>query len=272
MTYISDEQSVRGGKPIELFEFIGTYANFRYTNDIADIIFNGNTYKAIAISRSEVNAGTQEDDGIDLTVELGVQNEIVKVYGFRPAPPRLQLTIYRYHNIAQFVPYWTGPIDNINVDDDLATLRSPSALGVALNSSCPSTYYQTPCNHVLFDRRCNVDRNAWSHDTTIAAVSGRTINVASLGVCAGKMIGGEIVLTSGERRTVTAESGLALTINFPFAEVEVGGEVELAVGCNHLYGKNDGGVGHCINRFNNGARFGGFPYIPTVNPFQDGID
>lgn len=285
MAYLDTEKSKHSAKPNELYKFEGTYANFYYTSGPKEVVYGVDAvgapvkYKPIAIRRSEINIGTQEDDGNDLTIELSVQNELVKVYGFQNSPPSLTLTIYRYHSLDDVKSYWTGTINDIKIANGLATIRSPSALAAALSTNLPGVFFQSPCNHVLYDKRCKVKYADFSKSVAVLAIDGQQITVASVGNLAGKLVGGEVLLLSGERRMVTRETEISykpgaaaaipatlLTINFPFSKIVVGGNVTVAAGCDLAYS------GDCKLKFNNNKNFGGFPFIPSDNLFSTGID
>lgn len=270
MSYLSTEASKHGGKPKELYKFEGTYADFFYTSNGEKVRYpddlTGDWYLPIAIRRSEINCGTQEDDGLDITIELSVKNEIVQIYGFQSSPPKLDLTIFRFHDIADVAQYWTGPINDIQVANGVATIRSPSTLSAALDTNVPNFYFQAPCNHVLYDARCKVDYDLWSDSATVTDVTGRVITIDSVGTLDGKLVGGEIIVASGERRMITAQNLGELIVNFPFAEIAVNDIVTIAAGCDLAY------EGDCKLKFNNNSNFGGFPFIPASNPFKDGID
>jgi hypothetical protein len=275
MTYLADESSVANANVVELFKFDGTFVTYYYTSGPRPIVYDDGdttgpqTYVPIAIERTEVKGGTQDDDGLDITVSLPATETLVQDYGFGVSPPDLKLTIYRMEP-SETVTYWIGPVTNINVDQSdngRASIKCPSVLGAALVGNVPDIYYQTPCNHTLYDGRCKVDYAANSAVVTIASISadGKTIGVNTIGALGGKLIGGELALGTGEVRMITAQVGTALTVNFPFASIALGGAATIAAGCDYAY------LGDCKSKFNNQINFGGFVFIPPINPFADGI-
>lgn len=266
MAYEDNEQSKHAGKPVELFKFEGTYDNYYYTTSAVVVPFEGQDYEPLPLRRSEVRAGTQSDDNLEVTIDIPVTAELVTIYGFQIAPPELKLTIYRYHNVGEYVRFWQGPVENIQVVKGTATIRVPSALAAALLGEVPNVYFQTPCNNVLFDPRCGVDYDDYSHAALITAIDGQSVTLNGIGTLNGKLIGGEAKLASGERRMIVAQAGNVLTINFPFALAEVGDACTIAAGCDLNWN------GDCKNKFDNQLRHTGFPFIPPENVFSEGLE
>lgn len=271
MGYAADEVSVRGGKPNELYKFEGTYSTYCYTSGPQQIRYpdeeGGDIYIPIAIQRSAIQAGTQEDDKLDMTITIAVTHQLVTDYGFQDTPPSLQLTVFRYHTIDDVIPYWYGPVDNIKVTGGKASIRSYSKLGAALAQAFPNVYYQSPCNHTLYDSRCGVNYGDHSAEFEVEDVNGRAILLTSMDPDLDtQLVGGEVVLASGERRMISQQLGPLVTVNFPFYGLQVGDTITLAKGCNLAY------RGDCKTKFANQLHFGGFPFIPTDNPFTDGIE
>ena len=272
MTYAASEASKHGGKPIELFRYEGTYQNFYYTSGQKVVSFQApdegapNDYIPLAMKRSSVPQATQDDDNAEVTIEMPVSTDIVAIYGFQISPPKLSLTIFRGHTPGEYVRYWSGDVENIQVARGTATVRVPSGLASALSADFPNVYYQTPCNHTLFDPRCGVPAVDWTVDTAITAVAGVNVTVASIGAFDGKLLGGDALLPSGERRMIVAQAGNVLTLNYPFADANVTDAITVMTGCDLAWG------GDCKLRYNNTRRFGGFPFIPPKNIFRTGLE
>lgn len=276
MTYLESEMSVHNGKPIELYKFEGEYKTYLYTSKEVDHIQtidpDGDfTFTAIAIKRGAVKVGTQDDDKLDLSIELPVWTEVVMDYAFPVTPPTLHCTIYRIHRETdELVVYWKGFVTNITINGSTAQLQTPSILSSALDGACPSVWYQTPCNHVLYDAdTCGVDRALHSFDTLAMTIDGRDIWIDGTGGFAdGYFVAGEILSTeSGERRMIVFHEGEHIKITFPFAELVPGAPINVAAGCNHDW------AGDCATKFNNQLRCGCYGrFTPQDNPFVSGIE
>ena len=266
MTYIATEQSAHDGQPVELYKFDGSFQDYFYTSGPLPVTFDGNVYVPIALDRSDIAAGTQEDDGLAIQIDLPINSGVVLAYAFSISPPKLNLTIFRFHQIDEWVPYWIGIIGQIKISGGKATMRSPSILETALMGNVPNVYFQTICNNVLFDERCKVVEADWKETVEITAVNQNTLTLDGVGALGGKMVGGEAVLANGESRMIVLQTANIITVNYPYSSAEVGDALTITAGCNLDY------EGDCKNRFDNQINYTGFPFIPPENPFQTGIE
>lgn len=279
MSAIDDlETSVSSSLPIELYEFLGSYKNYYYTSAAEAQVFNGQTYRPIPnLLRNSVKTGTNTEENAAVKVTMPVGTDLIADYGFQTTPPRLLLNILRVYR--ELTPYesnyrtlWSGPVTNISIKGKNASLDVPSIFSSVLGSSCPSVYFQTPCNFVLFDPdTCGVPRSENSVSTTVLQVlsSGQVVRLNSYGTFSpDEFISGEIFIPSqNERRMIIgADIGNGeLTVNYPFGRIGLGTAVQVTRGCDHAW------KGHCKTRYNNTPRFGGHPLIPPVNLFESGF-
>lgn len=269
--YDNKELSVHEGNPIECFEFVGSYRTYRYTSGDVPITVGGNLYSPIAMRRSAVRAGTHNEDNVQVQLELPITAEVAKDYGFQVTPPALDLTIYRVHRDTDLavdaVIYWKGPVTSITVGNDIATIVVPSAFSAALSGNVPSVYYQAPCNRVLFSTGCGVSRAMNSVTAIVVNISGNVIQLSTNGGFPDNwFVGGEIADTAhNDRRMVIAHAADQVTVNYPFSKLAVGTEVQVTSGCDHAFN------GDCGTKYDNQINFGGFPFIPSVNPFVEGL-
>lgn len=272
MTIYSDKElSIHEGQPVECYEFAGTFQTYRYTSADVSLTLGGNVYTPLALERSSIRAGTHDEDNIQVQVRCPITATVVKDYGFQITPPALWLTIYRAHRgtdfAVDFAKYWQGPVTNISIEGDLAIFTIPSAFASALAGSLPSIFYQTPCNHVLFDSGCKVSRASNSVDATVVDISGSVVQISTNGGFPdGFFLGGEIADTSSNnRRMIIAHAADQLTVNYPFGKLAVGTPVQVTAGCDHAFN------GDCKSKYDNQINFGGHPFIPSVNPFAEGL-
>lgn len=279
MSAIDDmELSIHDSMPVELYEFIGSYKNYYYTSAAEPFQYDGRTYiPIVSLTRTSIKTGTNTDENAAVKVTMPVTTELITDYGFQTTPPKLELTIRRiYRELtpyeSNFRIYWRGPVTNISIKGKTAQIDVPSIFSSVLGASCPSFYFQSPCNHVLFDPdTCGVSRVANSVSTTVLQVlsNGQVIRMNSYGAFTpDEFVAGEIYIPSqNERRMIIgADIGNGeLTVNYPFGRIQQGTAVQFTRGCDHAW------KGHCKNRYGNTDRFGGHPLIPPVNLFESGF-
>lgn len=272
------ETSVNGSLPLELYEFLGSYKNYHYTSDQEPAVFESEPYAALEnLSRTSIKTGTNTEENIAVKVTMPVTAELISDYGFQTTPPQLLLNIIRVDRSltpyeSNFKVVWRGPVTNINIKNTTATLDVPSIFASVLGASCPSFYFQTPCNHVLFDPdTCKVPRATNSVSTVLIDVqaAGQVVKLGSHGAfTADEFISGEIFIPSqNERRMVIgADVGTGeITLNYPFGRAIIGTAVQITRGCDH------GWLSHCKTRYDNTKNHGGHPLIPPINIFQSGF-
>lgn len=265
MSYDVAENSVHDASPVECYKFIGSFRTYYYTSADTEQVVNGETYFPVAGSRGTVRAGTQSDDSLALEIMLPFNLDVVQDYAYAESPPALTLEVYRVHRGTDFATdwnlLWKGKVSSFNVDGRVAKVRVPSIFSRALQGDLPSAYYQAPCNHVLFDSLCKVNRASYSTTTTVTDASALSVNVLDDGAADGDLVAGEIVNNrTGERRLILGNLANTISFSYPFVDMKVGDEVVVTAGCDHSFST-------CKAKFSNGANFGGHPYIPADNPF-----
>jgi hypothetical protein len=264
-TFDEYDQSVEDNSPIELYKFVGSFQTYYYTSADQTIPFAGQDYMPIAVTRSRVRAGTQDDDNLSLDLALPFDIDVVQHYAFAEVPPTLALTIYRVQDDddTAWRIFWMGTVHGFSVNDQLATIQVPSLFQEALSGELPSIFYQVPCNHTLYDSHCQVVRADNTFAGVVQAVDATEISMLGVPTTNGDLAAGEILnLRNGERRKIFANVGTLITIGYPFVDILPGDDVELVRGCNHK-----GREGDCLLKFANYDNFGGFEDIPPDNPF-----
>ena len=264
--YETFDESQHSGAPIEGFEFVGTNETWRYTSSTEEQVINGLTFTPATISREPVDAGTQEDDLLDLKINLRSDDPMMREYAYGLAPPNLELTLYRVYVgsdfAADWVIYWKGPVAAFSVTGANATVRIPSVFSNALGAAVPNYFWQRSCNHVLFDARCALSRASNKTTSTVVSFSSSFVTIAYVLHATNELAAGELVdLITGERRHILSNVAGQIKINYPFKNIAVGDNIEVTLGCDHSYTT-------CKDKFTNSANYGGFPFVPDRNPLK----
>ena len=263
MAYQDDETGLTTARPIELFKFIGTYNNYYFTSYTEQVISGGQIYTPLYIDRNKLKVATQEQTENALEITMPFDHPMVREYAYQNAPPDLDFELIRAHETDpnDSVTLWAGRVTGFSVEGRTAKLKVPALMSYALNGNAPTPRYQAPCNHILYDARCGVDPAVNQHVTTVTQVTGNIVTLASYPWAPNDAVAGQLISPAGEQRMVVSTVGTDITVTYPFANLLVGDTVTIRKGCDHAF------EGDCKNKFNNGARFGGFPIVPARNPF-----
>lgn len=170
-----------------------------------------------------------------------------------------------------------GEVDSAEFDGPFIRAQAKS-LSSLFDRKLPRRLLQPSCNWSLFETGCAIDREFWKWTGVVVSYSAATCELVLSGVArtiapaiegsAHYFAGGYLYFGAGtgvQYRMIgdsTAESAneLTLVLATPFTVAPaVGATVTFHPGC-------DGNYSTCKDRFSNGARFGGFPFMPPGNP------
>lgn len=268
MTYDTREKSVASGAPIEYYKFTSDFGNFYYTDHNETVVVGDDIYEPLNISRNNIETGSSLDSISTVDITLPVDTQLAALYCFLQSPQLLTVQIWRFHAgddpETQSKSRWIGTAVGSSVDGNLATIKTGSLLQAALSGNTGNIIYQRSCNHVLYDARCKVDKASFTIAATVTKVRGAKIEVNNDGAADHELQGGKfVVVRNGEERGIFDNVNNTLSVGFAFIDIEIGDNIQLIHGCDHAR------LGDCKTKFNNVANYGGFDFIPTVNPFTD---
>lgn len=289
MTFITQEESIEAGTPIELFRFANLEDIFTYTSSKVPTVFNSETYAPTAIQRTEDQIESLEEQR-NVVVKMPSTDPFVARYFATLPAQQDSLTIYKQHSTdtptPETVVIFQGKVANVAVTGNEAKVNALSDASL-LERTIPMQTSRNLCNHVLYDTRCKVVESQFRIAATVSSISadGLTIGVstgaatvpftglalsAQLTADATFFTGGTLERGNLERRMVRSmidDGGNTGTIVvlLPFAKIAVNDVFQLFAGCDHRFPT-------CKDKFVNSENYGGFPYVPRKNPFQSGIE
>jgi uncharacterized phage protein (TIGR02218 family) len=230
---------------------------YLWTTGDEPVDHDGDTYLPYPVARGDI---VQSGEINRANIRLSVPPDCELARDFNADPPDVvaSVTVFRKQDDDAALVWWRGRV---------ASLRSS---GWETEIECESVFtglrrigvrarYQRQCRHALYGRGCNVDKSAYATATTCTAVDDKLVTVAAA-LTADAYLGG-IAECNGVQRFIVGQSGGALTLWRPFPVIEVGSTVTVYPGC-------DRSLATCAARFNNAENHGGFPWLPTVNPFK----
>ena len=266
MTFTDVETSVHDGRPIELYRFISPTTTYRYTSAGQTFVLDGEVFQAQPIQRNAMQ-GASQDDSPTLDIEISIDAPVIQDFAFGVSENSLRMELLRSHGTpATTALQWEGDVTAISVSGRLGRIRVPSRFGSNLVVPVPSVYFQSQCNHSLYDSRCQIARAGFRQATQVDVVNQTSVSVLDVGGQPDQWYqGGELLRSSdGERRLIVSQIGLSLTLNFPFRTLELGDAVEIFAGCDRT-------APTCRDKFSNIENFGGHPLIPLLNVFEAGL-
>lgn len=270
MSYILIESSETQGFPVELYRFSSTGfdQSYYFTSSQEDVVYNGNTYVSTYIKRTQPEL-TSEKNAQKIQVTIARDNDLASKWLFYSPANTVWLTIYRFHLSDidnQYKVFWQGRVRSAE------RLINEVQLGCDLIDSAFDREglrrtFANVCFHMLYGTRCKVPKASFQNTGTISGVSGDTLSANTFAnfsdsspVPDGYWINGYVERSNGDVRFVVQHTGVTVTLLTPFEDMQVGETVSIFAGCDHAFVT-------CLNKFNNVINYGGFPYLPSENPF-----
>ncbi len=258
-----------GDAVIELYKFTCGEEIFCYA--AADVSENyqheGLVYEPMYISRT--NLKYSEDFVKDvLSVTMFAATPFTdKWKDGRPEFPTT-LTVYRgSFRTRNYTPVWQGLVRGASYNysgTDYSCELSCETPVVLMERAGLTRRYQVTCPHKLFSPLCGASQAANSFSVLLGNnINGYTIEVPSMPADASHFIGGQMVKADGSRRFITSAEGNTITLERSFA-VTSGDVVTIIKGCNKSFET-------CIGIFGNHLNYGGFPWLPSNDPFTSTV-
>jgi hypothetical protein len=260
--------SERPLQDIELYTFEGASGSFWLTPHEFDVEIGYHHYEHCPIERSALALGAEAAKSA-LEVTLPPDHALVRYLLQAAITGETTAVQLRLAQRAGWGEYWTisgtrwmGRVLGVEVGDDAARIRCESAQ-VSLKRIGLRRLYSRTCSHVLYSAACGA--SPISASAHVSSSSGRTVTLDG-GVPAsvsGGLAGGWLQTPEGTRYMIVSESSSGVELLYP-ADIAVGTNVLLTVGCDHS-------TATCAARFGNLDNYGGFPFIPSKNPFSTGV-
>jgi uncharacterized phage protein (TIGR02218 family) len=285
VSFLDDEGSVDASEPREFFDITMGATVYRLTSGTRDISIDGVLYKAEAMTRRSLGVPQLSRAGDQsLSVILRVNHPIVRRWYQQGVPPKTAtVTAWRKQMRSQVVEQiWAGSIASIDCAGHVATITVASLLGPAFRRRLPTLTVGRQCGHVLYGAGCRLVKTEANQDdipykcqSTVIYVNGREVRFDLSTVPADYAFRsiwtqfGYLVHTStGESMTIAQQDDLnpgvstvtKVTLQAQIIGIKVGDSIDVFAGCAH-------DVITCLTKFANQVNFGGFPALPTRNPF-----
>jgi uncharacterized phage protein (TIGR02218 family) len=276
------ETSIQDSNPIYKFLFVTGLNTYRYTTASFFISDSNGTYSPSTITASSVKqTGEISKNGVKIV--LPRDDDLAQEFLGKVPEQTTSVTIYRTQDPtdeSDSLVYWKGRVASAEASNDSVTLTCEDIF-TSMQRPGLRARYQKGCRHALYSPKCGV--NLYDHATSseIVSTDGFTITVSGVtdsvgdsvgpagpNISDGYFVGGIAELDDGSLRYIVGHSGNVLTLISPFSTIDVdsvGVFCTLYPGCNH-------NLTDCREKFDNLNNFGGFPYIPSKNPFRNSVE
>lgn len=253
---------------VELYVFASDSVRFLLTPHEFDVDLDDERFTSMPIDRSALALGAEAAKS---ALELRVAPDCQLVHHLLEASltGRTTTVTLRIARRQAWDDYWElsgtrwlGRVLGVEVTDDTARLRCESAQ-VSLKRIGLRRLYSRKCSHVLYSDACGAAQV--SAVAVVTSASGRNVELegGTPASVASGLGGGWLQTQDGARHMILSDQGTGVELLYPVA-IEPGSSVTLVVGCDHS-------TATCSARFSNLDNFGGFPAIPSKNPFSTGV-
>lgn len=272
MVYATKDNSVHDAAPIEFYEFIAQHKTWRYTSYHSAI--QGATqsdgtqwYTPFQVVRSTIEVSSIIDSPTTMDFQVPHDSELAQTFCYNKSPKELLVIVRSFHEgdsaVTEFKVEWTGHLAGVAASGKWGIIKTASIIRTELNGFLSSVFYQKSCNHVLYDERCKAVAADFTEVASVVKVQSQLITVNDMVFAAGELVNGVMVnVRTGERQGIISNNINVIRIGFPFFDIVVGDDVQLILGCDHQR------LGDCKDRFDNVENYGGFDFIPEINPFE----
>lgn len=267
MSYSSYETSIASGEPIELYKFVEGSNISLFSTYHDDIEFNGELYIPSSLKRDRIKQTTDSFKN-DISIKFPRNNEFALSFITSTPEDITTLTIFRGHvgditsDGIDFQSYWKGRVLGADVTGNEINMVCESVF-TSMRRVGVRARYEYSCRHALYSTGCGLNKVSFANAGLITAISTNriTLTISELALQSDGYYSGGFIVVEGIRRFIINHVGntIDLMSNIP-ENIIVGHNVTFYAGCDHSKET-------CNSKFSNIINFGGFPYIPSSNPF-----
>lgn len=262
MSFDATETSLHDATTLRLYDFNRLFKHWRYTSADRDIVYNGQTYKAVAISddgKTESGEVAQEAFTITGPLDLDVADQ------FKVVPPsqKIVVTVLDLHqDDAAAEVFWTGQIAKVSRPSGKVQIVCESIISAARTQGL-SIGWQRTCPYTTYDVNCGANKAAQRVAATLTAVASNTVQAAAFAGAPLNLAGGSLEWTNTdglpEARMILDHAGDTLTLLPSSFGLVAGMDVSAYPVCDFTP------AGCAL--INDPANFGGVPGLPGKSPF-----
>lgn len=258
--------------PKELYRFVEGDSAMIYTvtssdeAQVYDAGFGNETYAPIAIGRTEAQ-GKGEMARQNIVITFGIDNETAKRWFVTSLDFPLVVTVFSVDD-GDVEIEWKGRLTSVSPKKATIEFTFESVF-TSMRRMGLRQRYQKTCPHSLYGQGCRLDKEDFAISGHVSAVLNSTVTFPDAASYAdGWFNAGIFEDQDGNLRFILSHVGSTLVlirpmntlIDYVAAHGYTGLTCRIFPGCNRT-------TQNCNDKFANILNFGGFPFMPTKNPF-----
>jgi uncharacterized phage protein (TIGR02218 family) len=248
---------------IELYKVVIDSEAYHWTSSDTAFDHGGDTYEPVMIGRGDMVQG-DEMNRQNVQIRVPFDNPVAAVFLADTPDVVATVTIFRVEDADTVTPtvltYWKGRIAATRAEGQQVVLECESVF-TSMRRTGARARYQVQCRHALYGTACGVNRAAFQMVGIVSAVNGTTLTVTNADAQPDGYFVGGMIEFGGVFRFIVGHTGTTLRLWRELPDIEETDQVGLYPGCNRT-------LEQCHDRFNNAINHGGFPWLPTSNPFS----
>ncbi|MCX8018193.1 MAG: DUF2163 domain-containing protein [Rhodocyclaceae bacterium] len=262
MSYQGIENTTAQGRPVELYEFALGATRWRYTTASSAVSYLNQSYEPAIITRGGIEQ-SEELNRANLSIRVFRDFPVAALFVAQPPDGVLSVSIYRQHltdPAAEWIVLWKGRVVGCRFSGSEAELAC-EPVATSLKRTGLRARYSLLCRHALYSAACGASKELLRVDGIVGSVGGKVALVPAAASRPDGYFTAGMLQTNEGARMIVGHTGSTLTLAAPFPGLSVGASVRLYPGCQHT-------TADCSGKFGNIINFGGFPAIPSKNPFS----
>lgn len=258
MSYDSKEKSVAEGRPIELYDWTASSRHWRMNSGTRRLEYLGQYFDPEVMTRTDYEISSSFADTPTFEVTLPDSNSFAKLWSLYPIDAEVSLKVYRGHDEADYIPYFSGIVESVRYRGDKAFVTVLSRV-VKLQRQGGSSRFQRLCPLTLYRTRCGVAKNAHRVTGSVVTISGNTVSSGVFASYPNSWFLGGWIEVNGYARMIIGHTGAVISYTHPIPGIVSGMTYYAYPGCSHL-------ITECRDKFDNMRAYGGHRFLPEKCP------
>jgi len=266
VSFFEYDQTKESSKPIELYKFSMGDNNWYYTSADKNITYDEIEYEAFPLKRGIIE---QSPDLNRNSLKIETLRNFVIADFFKVSSPEkpILLTIIGFDrneiNEENYCILWTGRLMSCQWEELTCTFFCESLLTMFKRPALKK-HYQLTCPYTLYGSACGLNKDLYKYEGIVTSINHATIEINIGSTPNDNFFNGGFLQYESPTgvpyfRYIKSQIGNTLILNQVPYDLSINDTIYCYPGCDHT-------MNTCKDKFDNLPNFGGFPWIPQLNP------